>query len=112
MPGSAHEIATKSIIKHIGLIAQFTNCFFCISNAKKPAVFAGFSQIDPKLCSLAPAVLPIYSLASIENASVQIAPVPVQPLGSDACMKACMVGMPAVLAQLVVAPGPTQPTQQ
>ena len=30
----------------------------------------------------------------------------------DACMKACMAGMPAVLAQLVVAPGPTQPTQQ
>ena len=37
---------------------------------------------------------------------------PVQPLGSDACRKACMAGMPAVLAQLVVAPGPTQPTQQ
>ena len=46
MPGSAHEIATKSIIKHIGLIAQFTNCVFCISNAKKPADFAGFSQRD------------------------------------------------------------------
>lgn len=68
--------------------------------------------VKRKLPSPAPAVLPIYSLASIENASVQIAPVPVQPLGSDACMKACMAGMPAVLAQLVVAPGPTQPTQQ
>jgi hypothetical protein len=26
------------------------NCFFCISNAKKPAVFLGVSQIDPKKC--------------------------------------------------------------
>ena len=68
--------------------------------------------VKRKLPSPAPAVLPIYYLASIENASVQIAPVPVQPLGSDACMKACMTGMPAVLAQLIVAPGPTQPTQQ
>ena len=68
--------------------------------------------VKRKLPSPAPAVLPIYYLASIENASVQIAPVPVQPLGSDACRKACMAGMPAVLAQLVVAPGPTQPTQQ
>ena len=78
--------------------------------------FSHVLLLDSRKCTvkrkLLSAVLPIYYLASIENASVQIAPVPVQPLGSDACMKACMAGMPAVLAQLIVAPGPTQPTQQ
>ena len=91
--------------------------------AREPGLFTiAFSHVlllDSRKCTVkrklpspAPAVLPIYYLASIENASVQIAPVPVQPLGSDACRKACMAGMPAVLAQLIVAPGPTQPTQQ
>ena len=38
------------------------NCFFCISNAKKPAVFLGVSQIDPKLCGRGDAVLGVASM--------------------------------------------------
>ena len=62
--------------------------------------------------SSTPANIPTYSMASIENSSLQLAPVWVQPLGPAASMQACMAGMPAALAQPLVATGPTQPTQQ
>ena len=62
--------------------------------------------------SSTPANIPTYSMASIENSSLQLAPVSVRPLGPVASMQACMAGMPAALAQPLVATGPTQPTQQ
>ena len=59
-----------------------------------------------------PANLPTFSMASLENSSSQLATVPARPLGSVACMQACMAGVPAMLAQPVAAPAPTQPTEQ
>ena len=50
-------------------------------------------------------------MESLENRSQQQQPVLVRPLAAAERLKACMEGTSAVLAQPVVAPGPTLPTQ-
>jgi hypothetical protein len=61
--------------------------------------------------SSTPANIPTYAMATIENSSMQLAPVLVRPLGPVASMQACMTDMPAALAQPLVAARGT-PTQQ
>ena len=51
-----------------------SNCFFCISNAKKPAVFLGVSQIDPKKCGRTSEAISLLLRVPMRSRSISLTP--------------------------------------